>query len=201
MGLRYRKSKKVAPGIKLYIGKTGISTSFGKRGANISVGKRGTFLNVGIPGTGLSYRQRIDSRGSNTNTPPPKIDSEVVMNPSSTQYRTYNIHYWSIIKYIIGLVSVYLLYNWTKIFYTSNDWFNKFTIFYLIAIIVIILVFFKPIKAIIKSIFKPNRMVFTQEMGKGKVKEATKESSKQILSDILQNVMNNDSDNSQITDN
>lgn len=201
MGLRYRKSKKVAPGIKLYIGKTGISTSFGKRGASISVGKRGTFLNVGIPGTGLSYRQRIDSRGSNTSTKSPKTDSEVVMNPSGTQYRTYNIHYWSIIKYIIGLLAIYLLYNWTKIFYNSNDWFNKFTIFYLIAIIVIILIFFKPVKAIIKSIFRPNHMVFTQEMGKGKVKEATEESSKQILSDILQNVKNNDSENSQIVDN
>ncbi|MBR5170536.1 MAG: DUF4236 domain-containing protein [Muribaculaceae bacterium] len=201
MGLRYRKSKKVAPGIRLYIGKTGISTSFGKRGASISVGKRGTFLNIGIPGTGLSYRQRIDSRDSNTSTKSKKTDTEVVMNPSDTQYKTYNIHYWSIFKYIIGLLAIYLVYNWTKIFSNSHDWLNKFTIFYLIAIIVIILVFFKPVKAIIKSVFSTNRMVYTQEMGKGKVKEATEESSKKILSEIIQNVKNNDSENSQITDN
>lgn len=201
MGLRYRKSKKIAPGIRLYFGKTGISTSFGKRGASINVGKRGTFLNVGIPGTGLSYRQRIDSRDSNTRKKSKKTDTEVVMNPSDTQYKSYNIHYWSKIKYIIGLLAIYLVYNWTRIFYNSHDWLNKFTIFYLIAIIVIIFVFFKPVKAIIKNIFSPNRMVYTKEMGKDKVKEATEELSKKLLSDIIQNVKNNNSENSQITDN
>lgn len=201
MGLRYRKSKKVAPGIRLYVGKTGISTSFGKRGASISVGKRGAFLNVGIPGTGLSYRQRIDSKDSNKSTKSKKTDSDFGINPSDTQYRTYNIHYWSIIKYIIGLLAIYLVFNWTKIFYNSNDWLNRFTLFYFIAIIVIILVFFKPVKAIIRSVFRPKRMVYTQEMGKGKVKETTEELSKKIFSDIIQNVKNNDSSNSQNTDN
>ena len=59
MGFRFRKSIKLAPGIRWNISGSGSSFSFGPRGASVCVGKRGTFLNVGIPGTGLSTRQKI----------------------------------------------------------------------------------------------------------------------------------------------
>ncbi|MDF3936655.1 DUF4236 domain-containing protein [Pseudomonas citronellolis] len=59
MGFRFRKSIKVAPGIKLNISKGGVSTTVGKRGASVNVGKKGVHTNAGIPGTGLSYRAKI----------------------------------------------------------------------------------------------------------------------------------------------
>lgn len=61
MAVRFRKSIKLAPGIRWNISGSGSSWTFGPRGASISVGKRGTYLNTGIPGTGLYARQRIDN--------------------------------------------------------------------------------------------------------------------------------------------
>lgn len=56
MGFNFKKSFKIAPGVKLNVGKKGISSiSAGVKGARVSVGKKGTRTTVGIPGTGLSY--------------------------------------------------------------------------------------------------------------------------------------------------
>lgn len=60
MAFRFRRSVKIAPGLRVNFGKRGVSLSGGVRGASITVGSRGTYGNVGIPGTGLSYRSRID---------------------------------------------------------------------------------------------------------------------------------------------
>lgn len=56
MGLRFRKSIKIAPGLKLNLNKKSMSVTAGTRGAHVtmsSTGKKTT--SVGIPGTGLSY--------------------------------------------------------------------------------------------------------------------------------------------------
>lgn len=56
MGFNFRKSFKIAPGIRLNVGKKGISSlSVGGKGARVSVGKKGVRTTVGIPGSGLSY--------------------------------------------------------------------------------------------------------------------------------------------------
>lgn len=59
MALRFRKSIKLAPGVRWNVSGSGSSWSFGPRGASVGVGKRGTYLNTGIPGTGLYARERI----------------------------------------------------------------------------------------------------------------------------------------------
>jgi hypothetical protein len=59
MGLRFRRSIKIAPGIRLNLSGSGLSTTIGPRGASVNIGRHGTFLNTGIPGTGLYARQRI----------------------------------------------------------------------------------------------------------------------------------------------
>jgi hypothetical protein len=61
MALRFRKSVKLAPGIRWNLSRGGSSFSFGPRGASLTTGKRGTFLNAGLPGTGLSARSRVDA--------------------------------------------------------------------------------------------------------------------------------------------
>jgi len=57
MGFKFRKSIKIIPGVKLNVGKKGISSiSVGKKGATLNINKDGkTTGTVGIPGTGLSY--------------------------------------------------------------------------------------------------------------------------------------------------
>ncbi|PPA68726.1 DUF4236 domain-containing protein [Jeotgalibacillus proteolyticus] len=59
MAIRFRKSVKLAPGVRMNIGKKGVGFSTGVKGASVSTSARGTNLNVGIPGTGLSSSHRI----------------------------------------------------------------------------------------------------------------------------------------------
>jgi hypothetical protein len=55
MGFRFRRSIRILPGLRLNIGKRGVSASVGGRGAHITVGHGKVRETVGIPGTGLSY--------------------------------------------------------------------------------------------------------------------------------------------------
>lgn len=64
MALRFRKSIKLAPGVRWNVSGGGSSWTFGPRGLSVGVGKRGTFLNTGIPGSGLSSRTRLSTGNS-----------------------------------------------------------------------------------------------------------------------------------------
>ena len=56
MGIRFRKSVRIAPGVRLTVSKTGIGVSAGVRGARYSVHSSGRRTKtVGIPGTGVSH--------------------------------------------------------------------------------------------------------------------------------------------------
>ena len=66
MGLNFRKSFKIASGVRLNVGKKGISSvSVGGKGARMSVGRKGTRTTVGIPGTGLSYSSHQSFKKTN----------------------------------------------------------------------------------------------------------------------------------------
>lgn len=62
MGFSYRKSVKIAPGIRMNVSKSGIGFSAGVKGARISTGPRGTRLTTSIPGTGISYQTKLSSK-------------------------------------------------------------------------------------------------------------------------------------------
>lgn len=63
MGLRFRKSIKIAPGVKLNLNKKSTSVTFGGKGVHHTISSTGKRTStVGIPGTGLSY-----SKTSGTN--------------------------------------------------------------------------------------------------------------------------------------
>jgi hypothetical protein len=59
MGFRFRKSIKIAPGVRLNLSKSGISASAGVRGATVNVGKRGVTASASIPGTGVGYSTNL----------------------------------------------------------------------------------------------------------------------------------------------
>ena len=63
MGFRFRRSLRIAPGLRLNFSKSGISTSIGGRGATYNIGPRGTRTTVGLPGTGLFWTSS-SGRGS-----------------------------------------------------------------------------------------------------------------------------------------
>jgi hypothetical protein len=63
--LRFRRSFRIGPGLRINLSKSGVSESIGRRGAWFTIGPRGTRSTVGLPGTGLSYTdQQTASRGS-----------------------------------------------------------------------------------------------------------------------------------------
>lgn len=73
MGLRFKKSISIIPGVKLNFGKTGMSLSAGVPGLRKTFHTSGkTTTSIGIPGTGLSYvttenRNKENSNKDNSN--------------------------------------------------------------------------------------------------------------------------------------
>ena len=69
MGFRFRKSIKIAPGVKVNFGKKSVGMSIGNKYAGVSVNSRtGARARVSAPGTGLSYSTKISSSAA------PRVD-------------------------------------------------------------------------------------------------------------------------------
>lgn len=65
MGFRFRRSIKIAPGIRLNFNKKSTSITMGTRGAHHTINSSGTeTTSVGLPGSGLSYTTRTSSKSS-----------------------------------------------------------------------------------------------------------------------------------------
>ncbi len=67
MGLQFRRSIKIAPGIRINFGKKSTSVSVGPRGAKVTMGTNGTHVSAGIPGTGIYYREKVSGKGNKQN--------------------------------------------------------------------------------------------------------------------------------------
>lgn len=81
---RFRKSIKIAPGVKLNFNKKSSSITFGGKGAHYTVnsnGKRTT--SVGIPGTGLSY---VDTQTKSNKPVFKSMKNEPFQNNSTINY-------------------------------------------------------------------------------------------------------------------
>ena len=59
MAIRFRKTKKILPGVKLNLSKSGVSVTAGVKGASINIGKNGVYRNLGIQVTGISQRDKL----------------------------------------------------------------------------------------------------------------------------------------------
>lgn len=61
MGTRFRRSFKIAPGVRVNLNKKSASVSFGPKGLKHTISTTGkSHTTVGIPGTGLSYTTSSD---------------------------------------------------------------------------------------------------------------------------------------------
>lgn len=95
MGFRFRKSIKVAPGVKLNIGKKSVGVSMGGKYGGISVNsKTGARARVSAPGTGLSYTSKIGSsspKKSSAKNTVQKTPSRKVLPPVQLLIRGHNM--------------------------------------------------------------------------------------------------------------
>lgn len=64
MSFRFRRSFKIAPGLRLNVGRKSVSVRAGVKGFGLTSGTAGSHISGGIPGTGLSYTKRIRGKGS-----------------------------------------------------------------------------------------------------------------------------------------
>lgn len=120
MGFRFRKSIKIAKGVRLNVGKKSVGLSVGGKGARVSVNSKGRkSATVGIPGTGLSYTANLNSKKekktrssrSKANatsvtlatqaTPAPSQIYKAKPSPSQPWYRAF------IVFYIIAAIFLY----------------------------------------------------------------------------------------------
>ncbi|MCK1687990.1 DUF4236 domain-containing protein [Bradyrhizobium sp. 145] len=55
MSFRFRRSFKIAPGVRLDLSGSGASVTLGAPGPHYTVGPRGTRTTIGLPGSGVSW--------------------------------------------------------------------------------------------------------------------------------------------------
>lgn len=72
MGFRFRKSKKIAPGVRLNFGKKGVGVRFGGKRGGISFSPSGTRVSASIPGTGISYSSKLGGKKRKKTASAPK---------------------------------------------------------------------------------------------------------------------------------
>lgn len=61
MGWSYRRSIKIAPGIRLNFSKSGVSWTIGPKEFKVTSGPRGVYVTKSIPGTGLYSRSKVNT--------------------------------------------------------------------------------------------------------------------------------------------
>lgn len=72
MGFRFRKSKKIAPGVRLNFSKKSVGVSVGNKLGGFSFNsKNGSRSRVSIPGTGISYSSKIGGQAKTPNNGSP----------------------------------------------------------------------------------------------------------------------------------
>ncbi len=97
MGLRVRRSIKIAPGVKVNIGKKSVGVSIGGKGGGVSYNsKTGVTSHISIPGTGISYVEHSSSkkRKSASKNVAPKKSSPVTL------------RIWGALLLIVGIAAV-----------------------------------------------------------------------------------------------
>ena len=71
MGLRFRKSFKIAPGVRLNLNRKSVGVSLGGKGARYSINSSGRrTATVSVPGTGISYSKTTAGKSSSGKSAP-----------------------------------------------------------------------------------------------------------------------------------
>jgi hypothetical protein len=101
-----RRSIRIFPGLRLNIGKRGISTTIGGRGAHVTVGHGQVRETVGLPGTGLSYTH-VD--GHHATAKPPSEAQPAAVTNVSPKGRPWRGWLWAVLILAIAARVAWLL--------------------------------------------------------------------------------------------
>lgn len=83
MAFRFRKSFKLAPGVRVNLGKKGASLSLGGRGFTTNLSSRGVRQTFSIPGTGMSWSKTYGTSGAAR----PRASAGIVRAQREAQYQ------------------------------------------------------------------------------------------------------------------
>lgn len=107
MGFRVRRSIRLFPGVRINIGKRGVSTSIGVRGAHITVGHGKVRETVGLPGSGLSYTHTSGTHHEPHTTPQPV--------PPAPPAASHSAGYWVfVLLFALGIVGAIAAVYWAQ---------------------------------------------------------------------------------------
>jgi hypothetical protein len=99
---RFRRSFKVAPGVRINLSKSGVSTSIGTRRAHVTVGRGQVRETVGLPGSGLSYTEVHSTRSRDEHA------REEHTEPPGPLATTWNLTFLAIVLGVVFFVAYWL---------------------------------------------------------------------------------------------
>lgn len=123
MGLRFRKSIKIAPGVKINLNKKSTSVTFGGKGVHYTASSTGKkTASVGIPGTGISYTKTTGQSSKQKKTseggpqPMPTAPQSNFQDPDHKKWyqKTGWIIALLILFFPVGLFLMWKYTNWKK---------------------------------------------------------------------------------------
>ena len=134
MPIRFRKSFKIFPGVKVNMSKGGVSFTVGTKGYHLNFSKRGVRQTVGLPGSGISETSYLvkndaepETKKSKSKTDRPEADdaTEEVRHPVSAGRRSpvWVILLGIVVIYfgavVLGLIPINFL---SQVFHALTEW-------------------------------------------------------------------------------
>lgn len=104
MGLIFRRSVKILPGLKVNFGKKGTSVTVGTKGAHMTYGKGRKTASIGVPGTGVYYRKTVSTKEK---TPVNAAYNSQQQIPQRTKAENQT---WGFVFLVIGIVILLLAF-------------------------------------------------------------------------------------------
>ena len=115
MGLRFRRSIKIAPGVRVNLNKKSASVTFGPKGLKHTVSTTGkSHTTVGVPGTGLSYTTSGGERSASVPAAqrPTSPKSKAVVLPLCIFLGVLGVH-----RYYVGKIGTGVIWTLTAGFF------------------------------------------------------------------------------------
>jgi len=116
MGMRFRRTVKIAPGVRLNVGKKSASVRVGGKGFGVTSGTSGTRVSAGVPGTGVYATQKVGGSGSrqtarstqtaNAGSAPARMSLQEVIRTAPPIERGLGFPTWWLVGAVVGVLGI-----------------------------------------------------------------------------------------------